>query len=91
MGAVRASGSVPLRRPIFIVVSVPLASCWHQCARLMPLCLATLRELVHVLQILAATPVGMFQIYAFWYVILAARRSDVVLAVQIAGLVVKFC
>ena len=40
----------------------------------------------HMLEILAVTPVVAFQIYAFWYVILAVRRERRVLAVWIAGL-----
>src|SRR5262249_50982390 len=72
----------------FLVISVPLAIVLAVSAPVvLPLLFGSrYTSSVHVLQILAATPIVAFQIYAFWYIVFAARRERVVLVFQIVGL-----
>jgi O-antigen/teichoic acid export membrane protein len=73
---------------VFLMISVPLAIVLAVSAPVvLPLVFGSrYASSVGVLQILAATPVVAFQIYASWYIIFAARRERRVLAFQIAGL-----
>jgi O-antigen/teichoic acid export membrane protein len=73
---------------VFLLISVPLAIVLAVSAPVvLPLVFGSRYESsVDLLQILAATPVATFQIYASWYVIFAARRERPILAFQTVGL-----